>query len=250
MKLYPIFSGALDGAKQVTKNTKDEVVAKVPFLLSRQFVAGLFVIAGFFGLFASWNLAVDRLIRLAAAGTGETVALPCDISEEVSCSGVDESWQASLINFGGIEVPNAFIGLMAYSVLITVGVVLFSGVKLPKWFSRAALAGQTFMLLFAYWLFSQSLFSILQKPEGGDLYGKLCPWCVMLMVSTTFMFWMLIHFLVIQDEDGSVLGLPEKFGEKLRAFISNYMWFMVLILWLVIITCAILFKYKKTLLGL
>ncbi|MDR1861797.1 MAG: hypothetical protein LBQ41_02095 [Candidatus Ancillula sp.] len=218
-------------------------------LQSRCFVAGLYVLAGFGGLFASWNLAVDRLIRLVNAASADQIKLPCDISAEVSCSGVDESWQASLLHFGGVEVPNAFIGLMAYSVLITVGVSLFAGVKFPKWFNIAAFCGQSVMLVFAYWLFSQSLFSLLQKPGEIEFYGKLCPWCVLLMVSTTVMFWMLTHILVVADEDGALVGFPKRFQSAFSGFIKNYMWYLVLLMWLVIIVVVLLFKYHETFLG-
>lgn len=218
-------------------------------LQSRQFVAGLYVLAGLGGLLASFNLAVDRLVLLASP----TATLNCDISEEVSCGKVDQSWQASLMHFGDTPVPNAFIGLIAYTILITVGVSLAAGVTFPKWFSRSALAGQLIMLVFSYWLLSQSFFGWLQKPGEEDHYGALCPWCVLLMFSTTIMTFMLSHILVLQDggkKPGRVLGLPETLRAKWAHLITSSLQYMILIAWVMLIAICIIFKYKATLLGI
>jgi uncharacterized membrane protein len=226
-------------------------------LHSRQVVGGLYVLGGLGGIFASLNLAIDRLILLSSPGA----ALNCDLSEEVSCGKVDQSWQASLFHWDSIPVPNAMIGLVFYAVLITVGVALAGGTQFPKWFNRAALGGQALMLVFSYWLLSQSYFGLLVKlPDGSDdydptPYGALCPWCVMLMFSTTIMTFMLIHLLVLSDASskkvlkGKVLGLPEKVGEKWASFIANYFQYFILIALILVFIILILAKYHVTLLG-
>ena len=56
-------------------------------------------------------------------------------------------------------------------------------------------------LAYAYWLFSQSMFVI----------NALCPWCMVLMFSTTIQFMALSHATVV------VQGLPPK-AEGLRTY--------------------------------
>ena len=71
-------------------------------------------------LFASFVLAVDA-IHLAK---DPQVALPCNINEVINCSAVARSWQAGLFGF-----PNAFLGLMAEPVVLTIAVASLAGVN-------------------------------------------------------------------------------------------------------------------------
>lgn len=50
----------------------------------------------------------------------------CDISAKISCSVVGASWQASLLGF-----PNAFLGLIAEPVVITIALASLAGVVFP-----------------------------------------------------------------------------------------------------------------------
>lgn len=119
----------------------------------------MIIIGGVLGLVASFVLSYEALIL--AGNTGQ--ALNCDLNSVISCSVVAQQPSATLLGF-----PNSFIGMMAFSVLITIGVVALSGVKLPKWFVSATLAGIIAGLLFAGWMFIES-FAVIKV---------LCPWCL------------------------------------------------------------------------
>lgn len=119
----------------------------------------MIIIGGALGLLASLVLSYESLIL--AGNTGQ--ALNCDLNSVLSCSVVAQQPSAALLGF-----PNSFIGMMAFSVLITIGVVALSGARLPKWFMSALLGGIVAGLAFAGWMFIES-FAVI---------GVLCPWCL------------------------------------------------------------------------
>ena len=112
-------------------------------------------------------------------------ALSCNISDKISCGTVGTSWQASLLGF-----PNAFLGLLAEPVITTVAVASLSRVRFPRWFMLAAQVVSSIGFLFAYWLFYQAYFVI----------GALCPWCLLITVTTTLIFF---SFTRINALDGN-----------------------------------------------
>lgn len=70
-------------------------------------------------------------------------ALGCDLNSVVSCSAVAQSWQAEIAKFGGLSYPNAFFGIAAESVFITIAVIGLARVKVPRWFATWHVAGRT-----------------------------------------------------------------------------------------------------------
>lgn len=127
------------------------------------------LISSLIGLVASFVLAVEAL-ELAKDPFAD---LGCNINAVLSCGTVGSSWQASLLGF-----PNAYLGLIAEPVVITLSVAALGGVRFPRWFMLSAQAVYFIGLAFAYWLFYQSYFVI----------GALCPWCLTITVTTTLVF--------------------------------------------------------------
>lgn len=122
--------------------------------------------------------------------------LSCDINSVLSCSAVAQSWQAEIIKFGTLSYPNAFFGIAAESVFIVIAVLGLVQIRVPRWFATLTWFGGLLALLYAYWLFTQSVFVI----------RALCPWCLVLMFSTTFQFMALSHATV------TVQDIPHKSG--------------------------------------
>ncbi len=127
------------------------------------------LISSLLGLTASIVLSIDAVVLAADPNAG----LSCNISETISCAKVGLSWQANLLGF-----PNAFLGLIAEPVVITIAVAGLGGVRFPRWFMNAAMAVYAIGLAFAYWLFFQAYFVI----------GALCPWCLLITATTTTVF--------------------------------------------------------------
>lgn len=159
-----------------TVNDLDDAAADVedsePLPLSPRRHTGAFIemlISSLISLTASLVLSIEA-IKVAAAPTAKSI---CDISEAISCTAVAKQWQSSLLGF-----PNAFLGLIAEPVVITVAVAALGRVRFPRWFMLTAQGVYTIGFVFAYWLFYQSYFVI----------HKLCPWCLTVTVTTTLVF--------------------------------------------------------------
>ena len=153
-------------------------------------------------------------------------ALGCDINTLVSCSKVAQTWQAEFIRFGELSFPNAFFGIAAESVFVTLAVVGIAKVKLPKWLAIFSWIGRLCALLYAYWLFSQSMFVI----------QVLCPWCLVLMFCTTIQFMSLSHATV----SAQGIGLKNKI---LNTYYRINYDLIVDSLWIFVIVLLILSKY-------
>ncbi|MFT3831979.1 MAG: vitamin K epoxide reductase family protein [Micropruina sp.] len=178
------------------------------------------LISALLSLTASFVLAVDAVVLAA----DPQAALACNINAVLSCGTVGASWQASLFGF-----PNAFLGLVAEPVVITIAVASLGGVRFPRWFMFAAQIVYTLGLVFAYWLFFQAFFVI----------GALCPWCLLVTLSTTLVFTSLTH---VNIRDGN-LYLPATASRAARALIAHDLDLLLVALWLVGITAMVVVKY-------
>jgi uncharacterized membrane protein len=175
-------------------------------------------------LLASFVLSIDA-VRLAA---DPATALSCNINSILSCGTVAASEQAQLFGF-----PNAFLGLMAEPVVITIAVASLGGVRFPRWFMFAAQLVYTLGVIFAYWLFYQSMFHI----------GALCPWCLLVTVSTTLVFATLTH-VNIRDNN---LMLPARAHRALKSAIDADIDATIVVIWLLVLTLAVVTKYGSLL---
>ncbi|PWD52271.1 vitamin K epoxide reductase [Serinibacter arcticus] len=137
-------------------------------------------ISAIFCLVASAVLSVESF---HLAGNPEAV-FGCDVNAALSCGAVARAWQAQVLGF-----PNAFIGLATEPVVLTIAVAGFAGVRFPRWFMFAAQIGYLLGLVFAFWLFFQSMFVI----------GSLCPWCLTITVFTTVTFFTMLHINVVEN---------------------------------------------------
>lgn len=153
--------------------------------------------------------------------------LSCDVNSVLSCSDVAESWQAEIVKFGGLSYPNAFFGIAAESVFVTIAVIGLARVRVPRWFAACTWFGGLAALAYSYWLTSQSLFVI----------NALCPWCLALMFSTTIQFMALSHATV------TVQGLPPRASAKgLRTYYRLNYDLMADAVWILAIITLILVK--------
>jgi uncharacterized membrane protein len=189
-------------------------------------IFGTMLFSACLSLVASFVLSVDAL-RLAADPGAD---LSCNINSVISCGTVGSSWQAHLFGF-----PNAFLGLVAEPVVITVAVASLGGVRFPRWFMFAAQVVYTLGVLFAYWLFYESMFHI----------GALCPWCLLVTVSTTLVFATLTH---VNVRDGN-LPAPRRVQAALRSAVESDLDAVAVTIWLLALALAVVVKYGDTLVG-
>lgn len=159
------------------------------------------LISSILGLVASLVLSIDAVV-LAANPDAD---LSCNINSNISCGTVGTSWQANLLGF-----PNAFLGLIAEPVVITVAVALLGGVRFPRWFMLLAQGVYSIGFLFAYWLFYEAYFQI----------GALCPWCLLITVTTTLVFVSMTRINILEGNFGN--AVKQKLAYPLRLGIDTY----------------------------
>jgi uncharacterized membrane protein len=143
-------------------------------------------------LIASFMLVRDAYL-LASVG----VKPSCDVNPFFSCGNVFNSWQAKVF----FEAPNPVFGLIGYTVVLTVSVIMMQGIIIQRWFWRAFTAGMFVAWLFLMWLFYQSVFMI----------GFLCLYCMIVWAAHTIVLFPLTLWLL---KEGMLSGntIVKRFG--------------------------------------
>ena len=183
------------------------------------------LVASAVALAVSFILSADTL-KLARNPNQQ---LGCDVNAVLSCSTVAQSWQAEIVKFGGLSYPNAFFGIAAESVFVTIAVIGLARIAVPRWFAACTWLGGLAALAYSYWLTSQSLFVI----------QALCPWCMALMFSTTIQFIALSHATVVVQE------LPPRKEGMARGLDTYYRLnydLMVDVVWILTLVAIIMIK--------
>lgn len=185
------------------------------------------LVASMVALIVSFILSAETL-KLAR---NPKALLDCDINSVLSCSTVAESWQSEIIKFGGLSYPNAFFGIAAESVFVTIAVLGLVRIRMPRWFAACTWFGALAALAYAYWLFAQSVFVI----------QALCPWCLVLMFSTTVQFMSLSHASV------TLQNIPRRKG--IRTYYRLHYDLMVDIVWILLLIAIIFVKDGAAIFG-
>jgi len=154
--------------------------------------------------------------------------LSCSINVIFNCATVALHPSASVFGF-----PNSFLGLMAEPVVITVAIAGLAGVKFPRLFMFVAQIFYSLGLLFAFWLFSQSYFVI----------GALCPWCLLVTATTTFV-WFAITRYNVRENNLYLSGPALKLAHRIIAKSYDKVALFSLV---VILAAAIIIKYGSAL---
>lgn len=182
------------------------------------------LIGAIFSLTAAFVLTNDAF-RLAE---NPNTQLTCSVNAVINCTTVAKSHYNQLFGF-----PNSFLGLMMEPVVITVAIAGLAGIKFPKLFMLFAQFGYTLGFIFALWLFGISYFII----------GALCPWCMLVTLSTMFVFFAMSRFNIREDN----LYLPKKMQKALHTFIAHDYDKLALGGLIVLMFAAIIIKYGSAL---
>jgi uncharacterized membrane protein len=144
----------------------------VPQVEKRPIVLGIWlIIAGALGLLAAFELTIDKIAVLE----NPNAILPCNVSFLVQCGKNLSSPQGSLFGF-----PNPLIGLVAWPIVILIGVALLSGVRFPRWMWIGFNIGIVGALALVIFLIKTSLYDL----------NTLCPWCMLTWLVTIPTFWL------------------------------------------------------------
>lgn len=187
-------------------------------------VFGTLLAFGIVGLLASFVLTVEKFHLLEEPNA----TLSCSFNLVLNCSTVMQTWQSAVFGF-----PNMLIGLMAYSVVITLAVFGLAGVRFPRKLLIAANICFALGALFAYWLFFSSLYVI----------EVLCPWCLIVTFATTMLFATLTHYNLREN----TFGLSKAANKKVQRFIAGGFDALLTASWIVILIALVFLKFGSDL---
>jgi len=193
---------------------------------SDKWIFGTMLVFGALALIAALVLSIDHITQLKNAHA----QLSCNFNLVLNCGRVMETWQASLFGF-----PNPFIGLMGFAVVVSVAVSGLAGIKFPRWYLVTAQICFGLGLLFAYWLFFQSVYSI----------QVLCPWCLLVTFSTTLIFESLLRYNLREN----TFGFSKRRNQAIQDFIRRDYDKLIVAAWIVVLVFLVILKFGQGLLG-
>ncbi|MEF3323331.1 vitamin K epoxide reductase family protein [Gulosibacter sp. GYB002] len=183
--------------------------AELPKLLQRPTIGWVLLVCGVAGLLASFMLNLEYLHLL----TDKDAALICDINPFITCGPAMLSNAAAIFGF-----PNVIVGLVSFTVVITTGVVLLAGAKLPRWYFiglQLGLIGAAAMITYL------QIFSVFEL-------GKLCLWCMIIWTFTI----PLVTLVTISNLGYGVFG---EGAVSLGARLGQWAWVVVALWYLIVI---------------
>lgn len=136
----------------------------------KQTLPYIYLIAGIIGIIASFALTYDKIQVLKNPSYDPS----CNINPILSCGSVMKTEQASVLG-----VPNTIFGLMAFSMLTMIGVVLLAGATLKKWLWLAINAAALVGFFFFMYLYFQGVFRI----------NAICPYCFVVWLIVPPILW-------------------------------------------------------------
>lgn len=184
---------------------------------SNRALGWLLLIGGGIGFLASFTLMVEKLHVL----TDPTFVPSCSLNAVVSCTDVMMSSQAGIFGF-----PNPLIGIATFPILILLGALLLSAVRLPDWIWLGLQLGVVFGLVFVIWLITQALWSI----------EALCIYCMLVWAVVIPIFWAVT---AATFTNGAMADGESKFSQVLAK--GTWLWIALswaLVVVLVVVTFA------------
>jgi uncharacterized membrane protein len=176
-------------------------------------------------LIAAFVLSVEKIHLLQ---TPDAV-LSCSFNLVLNCSTVMQSAQSHVF----FNIPNMFIGMVAFPVIVTVAVAALWGVKFPKKFLVTANIGVLLGTIFSYWLFFQSVYVI----------QVLCPWCLIVTTSCTFMLAAFTHLNLKENN----FGFNKNLNEKVQKFLKGGYHQLIVASWLVLMVALVFIQFGEAL---
>ena len=178
------------------------------------------LVFGIIGLITSFVLSIEEFHLLK----NPDAVLSCSLNLVLNCSEVMKTWQASVFGF-----PNMFIGLMAFPVVITTAVVALLGAQLPRWFWLTATICFGLGLVFAYWLFFNSVYVI----------QVLCPWCLVITATTTILFETIMRYSLREN----IFNFKKKANASIQKFLDQDYDKLLTASWMVLLVVLVVLKF-------
>jgi uncharacterized membrane protein len=191
---------------------------------TRTLTFGVMLAAGIAALAAAFVLTLEKFHLYE----NPDAVLSCSFNLVLNCGQVMETWQASVFGF-----PNMLIGLIAFSVVITMALAALAGVKFPRWWLIKANIGFLLGMVFAYWLFFSSVYVI----------QVLCPWCLIVTTATTLIFSSMLHYNLKEN----TFGFKKKLNDRVQRFLKGGFHQMLVLAWIALMVVLVFLQFGEAL---
>ncbi|WP_419706020.1 vitamin K epoxide reductase family protein [Promicromonospora sp. NFX87] len=195
-------TGATTTSSDSSLNDQNDVAVPGPAPLGARTMGLLLVVLGGIGFIASFALAWEKYLKLLDPDRTAS----CSINLFVDCGAAMASWQGALFGF-----PNPYLGVAAFPVVITTGVMLLLGTRLPRWYWLSLLVGTVLGQALVFFLMYTSFHVII----------ALCIYC---MIVWTIM-WPLLWYQIVRGVQSGDLRV----GTGLRdAIVGNHVIILII----------------------
>ncbi len=130
----------------------------------------LLIVLGGIAFAASMALSIEKYLKLANPDHEAS----CTFNLFLDCADAMGSAQGAIFGF-----PNPLIGVFAFTVVITSGVVLVAGARLPRWYWLSLLTGTALGMAMIVFLMFTSIHTL----------QRLCPYCMVVWAAMIPLFW-------------------------------------------------------------
>lgn len=182
------------------------------------------LVGGVLGFLAAFVLSVEKLELIK----NSDATLSCSVNLVLNCANVMKTPQAELFGF-----PNSFIGIAGFAVVIAVAAGALMGVKYTRAYLVTAQIFFGLGLLFAYWLFFQSVYVI----------QILCPWCLVVTFATTIIFECLLRYNLRNNS----FALNKTRHITVQTFLDKDYDRLIVGVWLLIMVALVFLKFGEAL---
>lgn len=176
------------------------------------------------GLLAAFVLSIEAFQLLI----NPNAQFGCSINAVVNCATVAKTSYSSLLGF-----PNSFMGMVVMPIFVTVAVLGLYRVKIPRQFMFDIQIMALGALVFAFYLFDVSVV----------LIQVLCPWCLLVDVTTIIMFFAITRYNINENN----LYLSKKLSLYAEKFVQKDYDKFVAVLLIVAGVAVIITKFGSSL---
>jgi uncharacterized membrane protein len=175
--------------------------------------AWMLLVTGLIGMYGTVALVAERVMLW----NDPSHITSCDINPWVSCGQVMKTWQSQLFGF-----PNQFIGLVAFSIIITIAMALFAGARFRCWYWVGMNIGVFLGFAFCVWLWSQAVYEI----------NILCLYCMVVWAM------MIPMFVLLTSRNLQHGVIPAPAG--VRTFAAEWSWPIIALLYVGVLASIML----------
>jgi uncharacterized membrane protein len=182
--------------KSVRTSKSKSFTERFKALTLKQSFPIILILMSLVGMGASLALTIEEL----EVYKNPSHQLSCSINPIIACGPVMKSKEAAVVG----DLPNPYIGLVAFAIILCVGASMLAGAQMKRWYWLTFQAGAVAGWAFIIWLMIHSIYVI----------QALCLYCMATWVAVSVLCWYLFQWNL---EAGHIRVSP-----NVRSFLRNH----------------------------